>query len=262
MSEQLEQVDEPVIQDEQPTIENLEAGTAPDSGEDHDKKVVFDENQQKVFDQMAAQKAFEVREAKRNAEQLKEQLEAAQAQIPAEVRPEVPDLPDPYDDNYQQALAQRDEAIRASANFDAKESLRAQQAQDATIQKQKEQQEVLTKTVDDYAQRATKLGVNAQELQVAGGIVSQYGIDEQVVMHILNDEQGPLITKYLSQNPLAMETIRQSDPMSAAVYINNEIRQKASALGVREPTAPDPVETLSGAGVAPGERGPKGATFT
>lgn len=235
--------------------------SAPDSGESHEQKITFTEEQQKVVNDLAAKKTFKIREAEREAEALRQQLAEAQAKVPQETRPEVPELPDPYDDNYQEVLAKREEAIRAAAKFDAAETVRQEQQQAQVLQQQQEQQQVLVKTVTDYAKRAETLGVNAQELQVAGNTVQQYGIDDQVVMHILNDEQGPLITKYLSQNPQALETIRNADPMSAAVYISTEVKTKAAALGVKPPTAPDPVETLTGAGVAPGERGPKGATF-
>ena len=240
----------------QPDLELVESESAPEP-----EKVTFSEEQQKVIDDLAAKKTFKIREAERKAEQLQKELEAAQARIPKETRPEVPSLPDPYSDDYEAQLAARDDKIRAAAAYDANESMRQQQAQQAQLQAYQAQQQALAEKVDKYTNRAKQLGVDAQELQVAAGIIQQYGIDDSVAMHIINDDHGPLITKYLSQNPLALEHIRNSDPMSAAVYISTDIKAKASALGKKQPTAPDPVETLNGAGAAPGQRGPKGATF-
>jgi hypothetical protein len=241
----------------EPQLDLVESDSEPET-----EKVTFTEAQQKVIDDLASKKTFKVREAERKAEQLQQELEAVQAKIPKETRPDIPTLPDPYSDDYEAQLAARDDKIRAAAAYDANESIRQQQAQQAQLESQQAQQAALTEKIDTYTSRAKLLGVDAQGLQAAAGIIQQYGIDDSVAMHIINDEHGPLITKYLSQNPTALDHIARSDPMSAAVYISTEVKAKASALSKKPPTAPDPVETLSGSGVAPGQRGPKGATFT
>ena len=226
-----------------------------------EEKVTFSDEQQKVFNDTVAKKAFETREAKRQAEDLQRQLDEAKAAIPQEQAPNVPKLPDPYDDNYEDQVAARDDAIRAKERFDARQSFAQTQREQAQAAQQREQQAALNNKVTEYSNRATALGVNAQELQAAGNLVSQYGINDQVTQFILGDDQGPLITQYLSKNPMELETIRTLDPMQAAIHISSNIKSKAAALGVRTPTAPDPAEILRGSGVAPSKRGPKGATF-
>ena len=248
--------------DTNPEPDQLDEVDQSESAPEAEEKVTFTEAQQKVIDDLAAKKTFKIREAERKAEQLQKELEAVQAKIPKEAPPQIPDKPDPYSDNYEDQFANWEAARVARAEFDARERMRQQEQDQLAYQAEQEQQQVVAEKISEYSNRAKSLGVDAQELAQAGSIVQQYDLNDQIVMHILQDDQGPLITKYLSQNPQALDYIRQSDPLSAAVYISTDIKAKAAGLAVKKPTAPDPVETLNGAGVAPNQRGPKGATFT
>jgi len=256
MSEQ-EELQQPIG----PTTQDAATETAPDSGENHDNKPLFSEEQQKVVNSIAAKKAFEVKEARREAEELKKQLEDVRSKIPQETRPAIPDV-DPYSDSYEDDLRKRDEAIRQAVLYDKQQEYKAEQDSKAKLEAESKKKEEFAKTVNTYNERAVKLGVSEAELQAAGNAVVNYGINEQVASFILNDDQGPLITKYLAQNPLELETLSQLDPMNAAIRIQTEIKQKASTLGVKTPTAPNPVEPLSGSGMPLKEKGPKGATYT
>ncbi len=253
MSEEAEQT---VIE---PTIQTTESETAPITAEP--EKVEFSDDQQKVFNDMAAKKAFETREARRESDELRRQLEETKARIPQQVAPIVPDFPDPYDDDYVAKQAARDNAIRASAPFDA--NARAQQdnlqrTQEAAQQKAQDDE---NKRVATYAGRAKTLGMTKEQLLAAGNAVGQFGIDSQVANFIMQDDQGPLITKYLSENPLEMERLNSLDPMSAGIRIATEIKAKASALGIKQRNAPNPTETLRGSGVPAKDDGPDGATY-
>ena len=242
------------------TPQEVETVTAPDSGENHEEKITFSEEQQKVVNDIAGKSAFKTREAKREAEELRRQLEEAKAKIPQATRPQIPEV-DQYSDNYAADTAKRDEAIRQANEYDRQQADNKRQIDDAAASTERKQQEDFAKTVSDYNDRATKLGVSEAELQAAGNTVVNFGIDQQVAAFILGDDQGPLITKYLAKNPLELEALSQLDPMKAAIRIQTEIKQKASLLGNKTPTAPAPVESLSGSGVPLKERGPQGATF-
>lgn len=240
------------------TIHPVESETAPIA---EPAKVEFSDDQQKVFNDMAAKKAFETREAKRETDDLRRQLEETKAKIPQQVAPVVPDLPDPYDDDYTIRVTERDNAIRASAQFDANARLQHEQQQLTQQAAQQKVQDAYTKTVGTYSDRAKTLGMTQEELQVANNTVGQFGIDSNVANFIMQDDQGPLITKYLAENPMEMERLNSLDPMSASVRIATEIKAKASALGNKQRTAPNPAETLQGNGVPAKERGPSGAKF-
>lgn len=257
MSEQ-EAVDIIEHQDTEETVQENDSLTAGDSGESHEEKVQFDEAQQKVVNDIAAKKAFEVREAKRANEDLQRQLDELKAKAPVEQAPSVPDLPDQYDDDYQTKMQQRDQALLAKAQFDANANYQQQQSQSLAQEQQRLENETLSKSVEDYSGRAKKLGVGDEELQTAGNIVYQYGINDQVTKHILADEHGPLITKYLSQNPQAMDALRNLPPMSAGVFLETQIKPMAIKLKPNTTNAPSPVDTLNGAGSPRKQRGAAG----
>jgi hypothetical protein len=138
--------------------------------------------------------------------------------------------------------------------------LQNQQAQIAQEEAQK-QQEVLVEKVQSYAQRAKTLGVKAEELQAAGSIVGQFGIEDSLVQYILEDDHGPLITKYLSQNIAMLDNLRNMHPTRAAVMIATEIKANAAALKPRLTNAPDPIRRPQPSGIQAKPRGPQGATF-
>lgn len=262
MSEQELQAELDLAEDQNQELTTQEDGslTAGDSGESHEEKVTFTEAQQKVVNDIAAKKAFEAREAKRRAEEAERRIAELEAKLPQEQAPSVPDLPDPYDDDYQQRMAERDEALRLKAQYDANQLVKQQQLQQQQQAAQRQEQEELNKSVMDYSERAKTLGISDSELQAAGNLVAQYGINDQITRHILKDENGPIITKYLSQNPQAMDVMNTMPPIEAAIYLETHLKPEAIKLKPRTTSAPEPVESLHGAG-APVSRGPKGATF-
>jgi hypothetical protein len=158
-------------------------------------------------------------------------------------------------------LSQRDEAVSKAAAYDAQQQYLQQQQYQLAEQARQTQQEVQNSKIENYASRATKMGIKSEELQVAGAAVSNFGIQEELVNFIIEDDHGPLITKYLSQNLTELDNLRSMSPIQAAIRITNEIKPKAAALKPKVNQAPDPVDTPQGAGISPKPKGPKGATF-
>ncbi len=236
--------------------------SSEDSAEAHDKPT-FTEEQQRIFDEAIGKKVFKLREKEREAEQLRKRLEELE-QPQTRSRPQVPPLPDPFavsDDEYKRQIMHREQALIAAAAYDAQaQMLQKQQAQVAQEAAQK-QQEVLVEKVQSYTQRAKTLGVKAEELQAAGSIVGQFGIDDSLVQYILEDDHGPLITKYLSQNVTELDALRHMHPTMAAVRIATQIKAKAVALKPKLTNAPDPIRRPLPTGAQVQPKGPKGATF-
>jgi hypothetical protein len=246
--------------------QETDSDSSPDTEEVQEKqtKPVFDEQQQQVFDKAIADKVFKLREKEREAEELKQRLQSLEQQIPKQERPSVPKEPDPYalsDQEYQQQLRMRDEAIARQAAFDAQQRFQQQEAQRLQQERLMREQEALNEKVATYSQRAVQLGISNEELQAAGNAVASFGISDDVVNYILDDDLGPAITKYLSQNVTELDAIRAMTPAQAAVRIATHVRDKAAALKPKVNAAPDPVEQPAKAGVAPKARGPKGAIF-
>lgn len=252
MSEEqlVEQTEEPaLVETEQvDNVEVSESETATDKTEDKP-------DLQKVI----AEKAFEAREQKRRAEELERRLQEIEANQPKETQPLIPPIPDPYDDDYEDKIRLRDEALVRQAEFNAREQERQQQAQVLEQTKQQQRQQELTAKAQEYSKRALALGVEAQELAQAGERIKS-DVSEGVAGYILGHEKGPLITKYLAANPLELDVLSKLNPEHAGAYLEMQVKPKAEQYGTKKPTqAPEPVETLNSSG--PSSRPRAGGTF-
>ena len=251
--------------EDQPDLEQqAEEDSEPsaDSEGTHDKPI-FTEEQQRIFDEAIGKKVFKLREKEREAEQLRKRLEELQ-KPETRSRPEVPALPDPFavsDEDFRKQIMHREQALIAAAAYDAQPQMLQQQQMQMAQEAAKKQQEVLVEKIQSYAQRAKTLGVKAEELQQAGSIVGQFGIDDSLVSYILEDDHGPLIPKYLSQNVTELDNLRHMHPTLAAVRIATQIKAKAVALKPKLTNAPDPLRKPQPTGVQAKPKGPKGATF-
>ena len=238
---------------------NLNENTAISSEGESETKPA-ESNEPAGFTKRIHQKHHELMEEKRARASVEQQLEELRKQVPQETKPVIPEIPDPYEDNFDELMAQRDTAIKAEFEFNSREQNAQAQAQQAQQKQANEQQEALVKTVNTYSERAGKLNISESELKVAGETVAAYGIDNQLAQYILSDDDGPLITTYLAKNPAELETLRTMNPMQSAVYIANTVKSKASA-NRNTVNTPSPADTLGGGGAPPSERGPRGATF-
>ena len=255
---------EPEVEETEDSAEEQDSDSAPEAGETPEKEIKFDEEQQRVFNEAVGKKVFKLREKEREAEALKKQLDELQAKLNERQAPKIPDWPDPFrlsDEEYRQSLARRDQALRDAVAYEQQQQAIKQQQEALQQQEWQKQQEEMAQKVKSYSDRAIKLGITPEELQVAGNAVAQFGVDESIVGIILDEPEGPLITKYLSKNPLELDALRYLTPAQAAVRIATDIKQKAASLKPKVNNAPDPLEQPHGAGTAPKPRGPKGATF-
>ena len=259
-----EQINEQEAED-QPDIEvdvEEDSESSEDSGETHEKPI-FTEKQQKVFDDAIGKKVFKLREKEREAEQLRKRLEDYE-QPQTRSRPQVPTLPDPFavsDEEYKRQMMHREQALISASAYDTQVQMLQYQQKQLAQEAEQKQQEILVEKVQSYAQRAKTLGVKAEELQAAGAIVGQFGIDDSLVQYILEDDHGPLITKYLSQNVQELDSLRNLHPTTAAVRIATLIKSKAVALKPKYTHAPDPVRRPMPSSAQVKSKGPKGATF-
>lgn len=231
-----------------------------ESQETQESKSLTPETQLVVNKAIGRQHA-KFREEQERADGLEAEVTRLKAQMPQEQRPVIPEVPDPLDDDFEQKLALRDTAIREVAAYDVRQEVAASQATATANQVQATRQAALTQSAQTYTERAQKLGLDAAELQVAGNTVAAYGVSDELAEHILNDEQGPLITRYLAGNLHELEILRGLAPMQAAVHLATKIVPKMTAVPINT-GAPPPSDGLAGGGVPPSERGPKGTTYS
>jgi hypothetical protein len=231
-----------------------DTGSAPE-----EDKVTFDERQQAKFDEVVGSKVAKQRAAEREAEELRRKLEEVSANIPQPERPTIPEI-DPYSDTLEEDLKARDEAVHRQAEFDATQRAN-EQVQQQTLRQQQEQQVAQLQTIaTTYAERAKILGVKPEELQVAADKLQQQGISDELTVHLLNDDKGPAITKYLADNPLALDAMRGMTSMQAAIHIETNVKPIAGA-SKKTTNAPPPSQLIEGGGTPPAQRGPKDTTY-
>ena len=250
-----EQLVEEIVEEQEANIEELD--TAPE-----EKEEVTEPEEPKVdYNKVIAQKAFESREHKREAESLRQELAAIKEKEAILLEPMILPVPDQYDDNYAEQMEARDKSIQEKAQYDASQRVRAEHAEYQRQQQNQEQINQVNERGNKYKENSIKLGVDQAQLGEAANIVANYGIRQDVAMELLSEEQGPLITMYLAQNPQALDAINTANAISLG-NVWSDIKTKASSLQTKTTSTPDPVETQKGSGVGPKNRGPAGATYT
>jgi hypothetical protein len=264
-----EQVEAPVEEKaEDPKAEEAEqpeGETEEQKAERH--RVEFTEEQQKFINEnIVGRQVAKRKEAEQKLEEYQRRIEEYEQRIsqqqPDNGEPVVPDPPNIWDDNYEEKIKQRDEALIRHAEWRAEQKTRQEWEQRQYYEKaQQEQQQLLTK-VQTYTERAEKeYGIDPSDLQVAGNAVAQFGIPEQLTQYLLDDDAGPAITVHLSRNLAELEQLNQMDPIRAAVYIATEIKPRATRNAKRRSAPPEPTDSPKGSSVPEKERGPKGAVY-
>tara|TARA_R110002096_G_scaffold136233_2_gene288666 strand:- start:156 stop:968 length:813 start_codon:yes stop_codon:yes gene_type:complete len=256
MSDEL-QNDEPEVIDSEIIADHEDgADLATDSDEVHEDTPHVDEEavKQEAIQKTINKKHFEAKEAERKLKDAEKQILEFQTkereQYAAKVGT-IPDMPDPFDDDYDVKMKQRDEAIIAQANFNQVNQNFQQQQQHQQQQVQAEKQQQLQTQMQAYNTRTKELGISQEELQAAGNTVAQYGISDDLTMAILADSDGPLLTKYLAANPTELSDLSGMNPLQAAMHIERNVRAKATALKPRTTNAPKPSDNLRGKGAKP-----------
>lgn len=162
----------------------------------------------------------------------------------------IPPMPDAFDDDYDEKVKLRDAALDARARFNERNQFAQQQQQQQKQIAEQAKQEQLTKSMASYSSKAIELGIKPEELQAAGSKVATYGLSDDLVIHILNDSEGALITKHLAANPHDGYELVNMSPYSAGIFLG-EIKAKASSLKPKTSGAPAPAKRLSGQGANP-----------
>ncbi len=242
------------INQESESVSAEESSTpAVDSEEQHEEPAPFTPEVQRVI----AAKAVEAREAKRRARELEEQLAKAQPQANM---PKVGAIPDRWDfdddDSYQAAINEYAESKAKEALYLSQQEQIQKQQLEAQQARQQEEMKVLQGRVDSYRNNAEELGVDLGQLQVAGNVVADHGLNESIVSGVLDDKDGALVTMYLAANPGSIKALNEASPFElGGVY--SEIKSKAQGLKPKTSEAPQPPDISSGGAPTPNDN-PRG----
>ena len=245
--------------------EDDEEGEDEPEQDDEDDDEPLTEAQQRKLDKIMAKKTAKHYKTMETIAAENEQLKARLSQVAPDdqpKRPEVPPEPDPYDDGYQEKLADWKEAVGKAARWDAEQEIikEFQQAQQAAQQQQARAR--LEETTKTYVNRAKRLGVKQSELKAAGSTVSAAGMTQDLAGYILEHDKGPLITAYLGKHPDMVEDLAEMSPMRAAAHLEGVVLP--AAIKSRKPPEPTPEPTRRRKGTGlPKQEDPalEGATF-
>ena len=177
-------------------------------------------------------------------------FEQAERERQAALVGEIPPIPDAFEDDYEEKIKRRDEALIAQAQYSTQNQAYLQQQQLAQQQAAQAKQQQVQDSLASYSKKANDLGINQSELQAAGNTVAGYGLSEELVLHILADTDGPLITKHLAANPQDGWKLAGLSPYEVGAFLN-DVRAKAGALKPKKSNTPKPATNLQGNGVDP-----------
>lgn len=236
-----------------------EQGKTADDGDSQDKA-------NKAINKQHGKYRKEERRAdseKKRADDAESELAALKAEQGDVVIPNLPDRIDfDSDEEFNEKVKVRDTAIALKATQDAqKENVIEQQNANADADAKVENDRIVS-LAGEYDKKITALGLDPVEIRTAGDIVLSYGLQQPIIEHIMRQEEGPLIAKYLAANPLELDELRGMSQIDAAMKVNTDIKLAASALKPQASNADDPPEVLSGRGAGePVDEFIKGATF-
>jgi len=252
--EEVEETTETAETEDQNETENPESEDddgselAPDSDTEHEEKPETSQNDnvQKVINRKHAEKMEAERRADAAEARLKE-FESRQQQYEPEI-PQLSDFPDSDE------VAEYNDKLRARIKWETEQSYHQQEGQRRQQEAETTRQAEFTKKGETYTERAKSLGVSSKELQAAGQTVASYNLSEDIVMGILDDKEGALITTYLANNPLDIENLKALSPYKAALYMETTIRPKLSARKPKTTNAPPPATRVDGKATDPDSR--------
>ena len=254
MSEELqndEYVEETEVEDvqDEETNESESSDLATDSDGEHenqpDDEAIAKEKRDNATNEAFNRQHRKYQDEKRRADELEQRLTKLQ---PTQEAPQVLESPDPFDDDYETKQKAYIDSIRQAERFSYQQEQFSQYTNQQQADKQQKMQAELNTKAESYTGRAKEYGIKPEELQQAGQMVASYNLSDDVAMFILEDEQGPLITRHLSNNHADAEKIAGMTPMQAAMYIERTVKPKVAALKKKQTNAPSPATKVSGGG--------------
>ena len=223
--------------------------SSPDSGESHEQK---QNSVQERINKITAEKYA----AKREADELRKQLEAAQQAAPSKqvviedssissvVEPKLPD--DLYDEDAMRKYNADMIAYNRKVAEDAAKSLYQNQLKE---QEQTQAQAAQQDAVRTWANNAQKGGVDLDKLGVAEQTLAGAGINGELASHLMADPSEPAIAVHLAENPALMYEVLNMSPMAAAVKIETQIKAEALSKTPKVSNAPEPLPEINGGGM-------------
>ncbi|MCK5616506.1 hypothetical protein KAR91_82350 [Candidatus Pacearchaeota archaeon] len=196
--------------------------------------------------------AAKEREARKAAESKAAELEDKLASITAPKAPD-PDLefndPGEFERQSNAFKAHEKSQIESSAIQKAKAEIKQEMEADEAIEKLNQQEEEFNRQAADHITKGQAVGLTEEDLVVSASLLNQAGTPQDVQSFLFQDEQGPQIMDYLSNNPKELDAMLELAPIAQTAYIERNIRAKAVSTKPTVSGAPPPLLNISGGGM-------------
>lgn len=159
----------------------------------------------------------------------KEQVKQEQNEV------EIPEIPNPQEEDFEEKLKLREEAIVKNAHLQREREIESRRSQEET-----------KGIVESYFNKGAELGIERSQLEQAGQKVLSIGLDDSVAEMIMKDPEGALIIKALSEDPATLNAMRGLSPAEMSVKIYTEVKPRCSISSDKISKTPDPVDVGSG----------------
>ena len=257
--EATEVIDDQAVVETEEQVDLQEESTADSAPAETEAKAEVKDESEELRKEIARRK-FQEREYKRKEKELNERLKDLESKQSPEFDGVVPQMPDPFDDDFDSKVKAREEALQRKAHADAIAMQQREAEAEAQRKHEREEFEQQQKLQADFKKNASDLGVDQQSLADAAQAVINYGVTPDIENAILADADGPLILQYLAANPLELSDLIEANPLKAGMLLA-DVKSKSLSLKPKPSSAPPPPQALDGRGAPQKQRGPKGATF-
>jgi hypothetical protein len=241
-------------------VEGAEKPAESAPAEQTKKKVEFTQEQQEVVNKRIGKSIAQQRQAERELAEVKERL--ARLETPALQPKALPELPDPLtvsDAEFKRLQAARDLVVVDNAKITAQNE--RQQAEAQSRQRELVQNELKTfqTKVTAFEAKASTYGVATDDLRDAAAIVDQFlpqqrnGLPNPLIELLVDDDDGPLMTKYLATNVEELNTLANMSPEKAVARLFTKVKPEAQKFKPKTSNAPEPLDLPSG-GPAGGQK--------
>lgn len=251
--------------DSSEVVENSQV--EPELATENEVKAEPTEEEKEVKRQAAFNKQYG---EKKQAERERDAANARIAELEQAQQPKTPDevgeFPSEYDfdtdEEYKTAKTNFIGRVQKAEQYKQQQKHQTDYTEQQQAREQQQAQEKFNTDMQSYTKSAAANGIDRAELQQAANAVQSYGITPNLTLAILEDPEGPLMTKYLAANPQEVTRLVNMNPYSAGAHLAT-LKSKAAALKPKTSSTPNPTTDIQGSGGEPNKDSPliKGATF-
>jgi len=233
-----------------------EPDSEPGHEENSDDVVSKSVNQESVNDAIAKQHAKYREEQRRReaAERRLAELEHSQGSQ-ADPEPQIVEI-DPYGDDVEDQIKQRDESLRAHIAWQQRQYYRQAQQQQYQQQTYTQQQQQSAQQAEKFFDTAKKDGIKQEELHQAVQAVGQYQLGHEVASYLMSDDKGHRVTLALAKNPALLADLAFMQPHERILHIERNVRSKVANTAPRRSKGKQPPTRAQGGAPSAGNKFP------